>query len=211
MSVDVLFEDNHLLIVDKPAGLVTQPSNEHGDSLETRAKLYIKKHYHKPGSVFLHAVHRLDKEVAGIVIFARTSKALSRMNALIREGKLLKIYRASLEGHIAHKKQMLCDFLVKKPHHAECSSSDEEGAKKSTLSYQVMQEGAEGSIVEIELETGRYHQIRVQMSAQGYPILGDKKYGSTKKYRDGQIALSHVRVEFQHPVLQTLVKIVSRH
>lgn len=211
MSVWVLFEDNHLLIVDKPAGLVTQPSKEHSDSMETRAKVYLKEKYQKPGDVFLHAVHRLDKEVAGIVIFAKTSKALSRMNLLIREGKLLKIYRAKVEGIFLRKEGRLSDFLVKHSHYAAVASVKNEQAKESVLSYKVLSKHPDGSLLEIELDTGRYHQIRAQMSARGHPIIGDRKYGSKTSYADGHIDLQHVRVAFEHPVHKTSVNVVSHY
>jgi len=202
----VLFEDNHLLLVDKPHNLVTQTTEGHIDSLEERAKQYLKKKYQKPGNVFLHAVHRLDKEVGGIVIFAKTSKALSRMNALIREKKLKKIYRARVEGHCKHKQGSLSHTLLKQEHRSQVSPQE---GKESTLHYQVIQEEKKSSIVEITLETGRYHQIRVQMSYEGHPILGDTKYGSSISYHDGHIDLKHVRVEFMHPIQQSLVMITT--
>lgn len=209
MNVNVLFEDNHLLILDKPAGLPTQPSLEHEDALEIRAKDYLKEKYQKKGSVFLSAVHRLDKEVAGIVIFAKTSKALSRMNELIREKKLEKIYHARVQGHLKIKQQRLCDFLVKKSHHAIVSCKEDPEAKESILTYKVVKEEKNQSLLEIQLESGRYHQIRVQLSHLGHPVLGDTRYGSTTIYPDSHIDLKHVRVVFEHPVQKTQVLIES--
>lgn len=210
MSVTVLFEDNHLLILDKPSNLPTQPSLEHKDSLETRAKHYLKKKYQKPGEVFLEAVHRLDKEVSGIVIFAKTSKALSRMNDLIRGKKVEKIYHAKVHGHLKVKQQKLCDFLVKKPHHAIVSCKEDPEAKESILRYTIIEEKQGYSLVEIQLESGRYHQIRVQMSHLGHPVLGDTKYGSSVSYPDSHIDLKHVRVVFEHPVQKTQLLIESK-
>lgn len=204
MSLSVVFEDNHLLIVDKPPNLVTQPSKDHQDSLEMRAKDYIKHKYQKMGNVFLHAVHRLDKEVGGLVIFAKTSKALSRMNALIREGELLKVYRAKVAGHWKKKQGILSHQLLKQEHHTKVSQGQ---GKTSSLRYTVVQEDEKSSVLEIVLETGRYHQIRAQMSAEGHPIIGDVKYGSVSSYRDGHIDLEHVHVEFEHPIHHTLVSI----
>lgn len=209
MSVYVLFEDNHLLIIDKPSGLPTQPSLEHKDSLETRAKAYIKEKYQKKGEVFLGAVHRLDKEVAGIVIFAKTSKALSRMQCLLREKKLEKIYQAKVQGHLAIKENRLCDFLVKKPHHAVVSYKGDPEAKESVLYYKVLREEKNTSLLEIQLESGRYHQIRVQLSHLGHPVLGDIKYGSTITYPDFHIELKHTRVSFEHPVQKTIIVVQS--
>lgn len=205
MSVRVLFEDNHLLILDKPAGLPTQPSLEHKDALEVRAKAYLKDKYQKKGDVFLSAVHRLDKEVAGIVIFAKTSKALSRMNDLIREKKLEKFYHAKVHGALKIKEQRLCDFLVKKSHHAVVSSKTDPEAKECTLTYKVIKEEKNSSLLEIQLESGRYHQIRVQLSHLGYPVVGDTKYGSSISYPDSHIDLKHVRVVFEHPVQKTQI------
>jgi 23S rRNA pseudouridine1911/1915/1917 synthase len=210
MNLPVLFEDNHLLIVNKSANLPTQPRSvqeETQDSLESRAKAYIKEKYQKPGDVFLHAVHRLDKEVEGIVIFAKTSKALSRMQELIREKKLEKFYHAKVHGHLMIKKRKLSHFLAKKSHHAIVSHSEDPEAKHCVLSYEVLKEDKHTSLLEIHLESGRYHQIRVQLSDLGHPIVGDAKYGSTMTYPDHHIDLKHTFVSFEHPVRKTLLEI----
>lgn len=205
----ILFEDNHLLIIDKPAGMTTQVSPEHKQALETEAKRYLKKKYQKQGDVFLGVVHRLDKEVAGIVVFAKTSKALSRMNEMIRGKTMVKIYHARVHGHLEIKEQKLCDFLVKRPHHAGISFKEDPEAKECVLYYKVLKEEGENSLLEIQLESGRYHQIRVQLSHLGHPVLGDTKYGSMTIYPDSHIDLKHVRVEFAHPIQKTLIEIVA--
>jgi 23S rRNA pseudouridine1911/1915/1917 synthase len=207
--ISILFEDNHLLILDKPANLATQPSLEHKDCLETRAKNYIKKTYHKEGDVFLHAIHRLDKDVSGIVIFAKTSKALSRMNAQMREGDVIKIYRAEVHGVVQDVKRRLCHFLKKGDHKAYLVKENEAQAQESILIYTVMRTGKQSTSLEIQLETGRYHQIRAQLSAIGHPILGDIKYGSTVQYPNQHIKLQHMRITFIHPVTKVQMIIES--
>ena len=209
MTVSILFEDNHLLILDKPAGIATQPSLEHKDSLETRAKIYIKKTYHKEGEVFLHAVHRLDKDVSGIVIFAKTSKALSRMNDQMRKRDFVKIYHAEVHGRMEGIEQRLCHFLKKGEHRTHLAKENDPNAQEAILTYTVIRSGKESSCLEIQLESGRYHQIRAQLSAIGHPILGDIKYGSSLEYTNQHIKLQHVRVEFVHPVTKVQMIIES--
>lgn len=185
---DVLFEDNHLLAVYKPEGMVTQTTEGHGISLEEIAKAYVKEKYQKPGNVYLHACHRLDKPVSGIVVFAKTSKALSRMNEAIRSREVEKIYYARLSsplddaGVLEHK-------LIHDDHHARVDAQ----GKVSRLTYHHIKD----DLYEIRLETGRYHQIRVQLALAGAPILGDEKYGSAP---DVRLYLHHARFSFPHPV-----------
>lgn len=207
MQLTILYEDNHLLIVDKPHGLVTQPSLEHQDSLEQRAKDYIKKTYHKPALVYLHAVHRLDKDVAGIVIFAKTSKALERMHDCLRKRQIKKTYRAKVRGIFEKKEGEWTDYLEKLDHKAWVTKPGE--GKESTLFYQVILEDKGMCYVDIDLHTGRYHQIRVQLSHHGHPIEGDTKYGSKTSYPDGHIDLIHQQAEFIHPIKKTPVVVKS--
>lgn len=208
--IKVLYEDNHLLIVDKPSGIVTQPTLEHEESLEGVAKAYIKEKYNKPSEVFLHAVHRLDKHVSGIVIFARTSKALSRMNELIRKKQILKIYHAFIHGHLDEKESKLVNKLKK--HHQKCRVEEEEGedGKESSLTYKVLSEQEDTSLVEIILESGRFHQIRAQFSHLGHPVVGDTKYGSLILHKEGHIKLRHVQIEFIHPIKNIPIKIFAQ-
>lgn len=195
MLENPLYEDNHLLIVNKPAGLLTQPSGTAQDSLESRWKQWIKAKYNKPGNVFLEAIHRLDKPVSGIVVFAKTSKALSRMHQAERR----KVYTALLEKEPEIKEGTLKHHLVHDDYHARVDPS----GKLSILHYKVIGEKR----VEIELETGRYHQIRVQFAAIGCPIVGDVKYGSLTQLPGGGIYLHHSRVELKHPVSGELVMV----
>jgi 23S rRNA pseudouridine1911/1915/1917 synthase len=196
--IEILFEDNHLLVVNKPAGLLTQPSGTDQDSLEAQAKAYLKEKYNKPGNVFLEAVHRLDKPVSGIVIFAKTSKALSRLNESLRSKQAKKIYRAWVEGIPKQKEATLEHYLQHGDFVASVVSKEHPEAKLARLSYKMLESKENSSLLEITLETGRYHQIRAQLAAIGHPILGDTKYGS--KTTAQEIALTHVRLEIEHPV-----------
>ena len=197
MLGEPLFEDNHLLIVNKPPGLLTQPSGTDQDSLEASWKQWIKEKYHKPGNVFLEAIHRLDKPVSGIVVFAKTSKALSRLNQAERK----KVYTALLEKEPDPKEGTLKHHLVHDDFHARVDPS----GKLAVLHYKVI--GTKR--VEIELETGRYHQIRAQFAAIGCPIVGDKRYGSPTVVAGGGIYLHHSLVELQHPVTGEKLTVVS--
>lgn len=202
-----LYEDNHLLILNKPSGLITQPSGTEQDSLELQAKTWLKQVYGKPGNVFLQAVHRLDKPVSGIVVFGKTSKALSRLNESIRNKKTKKKYCAWLERGPLSTEDTLEHFLIHDDHFARVVSESVSGAKLSRLHYRIVEYGSkekpEAVRVEIELETGRYHQIRAQFSAIGCPILGDKKYGSSYCQPLDTIALHHHSLELIHPILKT--------
>lgn len=188
-NAHIIYCDNHLLVANKPSGIATQPD------FEELTKAWVKKKYQKPGNVFLQPIHRLDKSVGGLVLFARTSKALSRLQALMRERKISKTYHALVEGYLPNKQDTLTHFLVHGDHKAFVSSQ----GKEAILHYQVLQEKNGHTLVAIDLATGRYHQIRAQFSAIKHPILGDKKYGSKQPFHDG-IALRHVRLELEHPI-----------
>jgi 23S rRNA pseudouridine1911/1915/1917 synthase len=186
----VIFVDNHLLVADKPADCATQPD------LELLAKAWVKQKFSKPGKVFLEPIHRLDKPASGLVLFARTSKALSRLHALMRDRKISKTYYALVstlpeapEGDLEH-------YLVHDEFRARISTSKDVQAKQALLHYRLV--NAEG-LLEIALHTGRYHQIRAQLAHIGSPIRGDQKYGSKTSWKKG-IALHHARMELIHPV-----------
>lgn len=192
----ILYEDNHLLIVNKPAGIVTQKTASFTTSLEEEAKAYCKQKYNKPGNVFLHAIHRLDRLVSGIVIFAKTSKALERLNKAARdEEEFVKIYLATIENTLKQPKGILEHFLV----HGDSKAYVSKEGKKCLLAYESVGTCPGGSYVKIRLYTGRYHQIRAQFAAFGHPVLGDSKYGSHTR-NDASIALHHAYVEFTHPI-----------
>jgi 23S rRNA pseudouridine1911/1915/1917 synthase len=208
-TVEVLYEDNHLLALNKPAGLLTQPSGTPGDSLEAQAKAWIKQTRYKPGEVFLHAVHRLDRPVSGIVLFARTSKALSRMNRLMRNREVQKVYHAVITGRLPGDEGTLRHHLRHARMHSELAHDHESGAREGILHYRVMERSRFMSLVEIRLETGRYHQIRAQLAGSGCPVLGDGRYGGRAWQEPGAIALHHQCMEFSHPTLKTPVTITA--
>jgi 23S rRNA pseudouridine1911/1915/1917 synthase len=196
--MEILFEDNHILVAVKPAGMLTQETDLEPESLTTLLKDFLKERDAKPGNVFLHAVHRLDRPVSGIVLFAKTSKALSRLNASMRERQTKKIYRARVEG-VPSESGELKHYLIKKEHRAVVVSENTSGAKAAHLKYRMV-----GDEVEVELITGRYHQIRAQLSAMGCPILGDTKYGAHSPYSRPGIALRHCELTILHPVKKEL-------
>ena len=196
----VLFEDNHLLVVNKQSGLVTQGALEESDSLLELAKQYLKHKYNKPGNVFLGVVSRLDRLVSGVLVFARTSKAAKRLNEQFRDRLVEKRYWAL----VAHKPQPNCGQLV---HHLrknesrkrmEVCSSKARHAAEARLNYQLVKQLSQACLLEIELETGRKHQIRIQLEAAGMPILGDNRYGSKRSFPEG-IALHSRSLTFAHP------------
>ncbi|MFA7257445.1 MAG: RNA pseudouridine synthase [Kiritimatiellales bacterium] len=200
MNFDVLYHDNHLLAANKPAELLTQPSGTNKDNLEDRAKTYIKEVKGKPGNVFLHAVHRLDQVVSGIVLFACTDKALSRLNADMRAHRFTKIYHAMVSGVPPQSEGSLRHFLTHDDYHAKISNEDNPDARECLLDYKVLKQSEENSLLEIQLHTGRYHQIRAQLASIKCPIIGDDKYGSKVKLPCGAIALHHARLTVIHPV-----------
>ena len=211
-SLSIIFEDNHLLCLDKPGGLLTQPSGTTQDSLEAQAKAYLKEKYQKPGAVFLEAVHRIDRPVCGVVLFARTSKALSRLNEAMRAGECEKEYRAVVSGIPRARKGTLRNFLVHDEHFARVVPSGTPGAKEAVLSYVVLEErGAGQAFLKILLGSGRYHQIRAQLSHAGHPIVGDARYGSAVSYRAGCIALQNWRLSIRHPVTHEQLSFTALH
>jgi 23S rRNA pseudouridine1911/1915/1917 synthase len=204
-EVDVIYEDNHLIAVNKPAGIMTQPSGTPADNIEDRTKEYIKRTRNKKGRVFLHAVHRLDKVASGIALFACTDKALSRMNELMRGHGINRVYHAVITGELPGPQGNLVHFLRHSHMQALSVGEDDPGAKRSKLQYRVLGRTGRFILVEITLETGRYHQIRAQLAASGCPIIGDKLYGSSESFQDYGIALHHRKMEFVHPVTKLAV------
>lgn len=198
----ILHEDNHLLAVDKPAGLLVQGDRTGDETLLDVCKAYLKDKYAKPGNVYLGLVHRLDRPVSGVVLLARTSKAASRLSASFREGEAHKIYLAVVEGRPERTEGVLVHWLADRGDAAgrtRCESSPYAGAKESTLHYRVLADGAR-SLLRIEPITGRRHQIRVQLAALGCPVVGDLKYGASAPLSDRSVALHARRLEIAHPV-----------
>lgn len=194
LCVKEIYQDNHLLVLVKPKGIATQPD------FHEMAKAYLKEKTGKAGAVFLHPIHRLDKPASGLVLFARTSKALSRLNGLLREHKVQKTYLARVEGILHEKEGILEHYHFHDEFFAKIADHPFPGAKKALLSYQVVQTDGKTSLLRIELHTGRYHQIRAQLAFIGHPIIGDKKYGSSFVQPEGEIELEHIQMEFVHPV-----------
>jgi len=198
--MEILLLDNHLLAANKPAGLVTQPSGAHADSLESRAKAWLKQEFAKEGNVFLEAVHRIDRPVSGVVLFARSSKALSRLNASQRDKDCAKVYLAIVAGAPPRREGRLTDTLIHDSHHARIVPADHPDGKKAMLDYRVLGTVGGRSLLRIELLTGRYHQIRLQLAHAGCPIVGDTAYGSRERLPGDAIALHHWQLTVPHPV-----------
>ncbi len=195
----ILFLDNHLLVVNKPAGMLTQPDQSGDESLEDFAKQWIKQKFQKPGAVFLHAIHRLDKVASGLVLFARTSKALSRLNIESRNQKIDRTYQIEVEGIIKKQEGMLEHYLIHGDHIAIIGQKTDAEAKLARLFFKLLRTTSNSTLIEVKLETGRYHQIRAQFAAIGHPIVGDRRYGS--RQGDGsKIALCCTTLCFKHPI-----------
>lgn len=199
--LDVLFADNHCLVVRKPAG-VLMAGDETGDrSLLDEARDYIRDKYDKPGQVFLGVVHRLDRPVSGVALYARTSKAAARLTEQFREGTVRKTYLAWVSGSPEPRSGACEDWLLKEAatNVVRVTAPQTDGAKFARLTYRVLRFVRECSLVEVHPETGRSHQIRVQLASRGWPILGDAKYGGPAARRGGVIALHAHSLTFQHP------------
>ena len=201
-NLQVLYEDNHLIIINKRAGDLVQGDKTLDTPLSKIVKEYIKETYHKPGNVFLGVPHRLDRPTTGIVIFTRTSKALERLNAMLREKRIQKTYWAIVKQTPKHEKDTLVHFLRKNARNNKSSVFRNEiaGSKKGILHYRLLKKLDRYFLLEIDLETGRHHQIRAQLSFIGCPIKGDLKYGFSRSNSDGSIHLHAREISFIHPV-----------
>ena len=208
-EIKILYEDNHLLGIYKPPGMLIQGDKTGDLSLLDWAKAWIKNRYQKPGKVFLGLVHRLDRPVAGVALFARTSKAASRISAQIRNRDVEKIYWAVVEGIPALSEGRSELYLARTRNKSLVTRPDDPSGKKAVLHYRVLESIARCSLVEVTLVTGRHHQIRSQFSAMGHPILGDVKYGSSGNLKPGTIALLSKRLSCRHPTKDSEVIIES--
>jgi len=209
-ELNVVYEDNHLLVLNKPAGLPTMGLPGGEATLLTLAKEYIKQKYEKPGNVYLGVVSRLDAPVTGIVLFARTSKAAARLTEQFRTHAVEKTYWALVEHSNEPANGSYTDWLVNDERHRRVHVAEpgRAGGKESRLAYRQIGDDNRFSLLEIELETGRKHQIRVQLAHHGQPIVGDRKYGSTTKFPAG-IALHGRRLAIAHPVRDERVEFVA--
>ncbi len=211
-SIEILFEDNHYLIVNKEAGLLVQPDNSGDIALVDLAKNYIKEKYQKPGKVFCEACHRLDRPVSGLVILAKTSKGLERMNAMFREKTIQKTYWTLVEKRPQHTSEKLTNWLRKENSRNISKAYDYEAAnsQKAELTYHLLQEIEGGKwLLEVDLHTGRHHQIRLQLSHMGCSIIGDVKYRSHRPTGDNCICLHARKVTFIHPVSNEPIEIIA--
>ena len=199
--INVIYEDNHLLVVEKPINIPTQEDNTKDKDLLTILKKYIKEKYNKPGNVYLGLVHRLDRPVGGIMVFARTSKAASRLSEQVRNKTFKKTYNAVVIGDIENTGKLKDNLL--KDEKRNIVKVDKNG-KEAILNFKKLNYKNNMSLVEINLETGRSHQIRVQMANHGYPLFGDQKYNKTSKVGE-QIALFAKKIEFIHPTTNELL------
>lgn len=209
--MQVLYEDNHIIIVSKAAGEIVQGDKTGDRPLSDMVKAYIKERYHKPGDVFLGVVHRLDRPVSGVVVFARTSKALARMNRLFAEGRVHKTYLAITANRPKDDAGLLQSWLTRNERLNKSFSSPVEtpNAKLARLEYRVVASTGRYNLLEVRLLTGRHHQIRCQLAAIGCPIKGDLKYGAKRSNPDGSISLHAWRVRFEHPVSHVQIDVCA--
>ena len=209
--MQVLYEDNHIIVVYKESGEIVQGDKTGDKPLSETIKAWIKEKYAKPGNVFLGVVHRLDRPVSGLVVFAKTSKALSRLNDMFRKGEVKKTYWAMVQTPPAELEGTLTNWLVRNEKQNKSYAYDHEvpNAKKAILKYKTVGQTEHYTLLEVNLLTGRHHQIRCQLSAIGCPIKGDLKYGARRSNPDGSISLLSRTVEFIHPVSKEYISVVS--
>ena len=207
----VLYEDNHIIVINKAAGEIVQGDKTGDKSLCDTMKAYIKEKYAKPGNVFIGLPHRLDRPVSGIVVFAKTSKALERLNRMFSEGSVKKIYWALTKGIPNPAEAELESWILRNEKMNKSFSYPKEvkGSKRAILHYRLAAASQNYNLIEVELKTGRHHQIRCQLSSIGCPIKGDLKYGAQRSNPDGSISLHARYIEFVHPVSKQLITITA--
>jgi 23S rRNA pseudouridine1911/1915/1917 synthase len=209
MPLKVLYEDNHLIAVFKPAGILTQGDKTGDVCLMDEVKNFLKKKYKKPGKVFLGLLHRLDRPVSGIVLFAKTSKGASRLSEQIRNHELKKEYHALVEGKLKNKSGVIKNYLLhdEKTNKANIFDTPKDGAQLAELSYEVEELQGKNSLLKINLKTGRHHQIRAQLAHVGHPIIGDKKYGARTPCMEGPVALCATKIIFKTATKNKIIEI----
>jgi len=206
---DVLYEDNHIIAINKRPSDIVQGDKTGDQPLSDKIKVFLKKKYNKPGNVFLGVVHRLDRPAGGVVLFAKTGKALSRLNEIIRERQIKKTYWAVVADPPPDTYGKLVHYLIKnqKRNMSFAYPEDGEGRSRAEMDYKVLGQSERYFLIEVDLLTGRHHQIRVQLSEIGCPIKGDLKYGSARSNKDGSIHLHARMIEFIHPIKKETVNI----
>lgn len=207
--MEVLYEDNHIIIVNKRAGEIVQGDKTGDTPLSETVKEYIKERYAKPGAVFLGVTHRVDRPVSGVVVFARTSKALARLNDMFRTQQVQKTYWAVVRELPPQPEATLTHWLVRNERMNKSFAYDTErsGAKRASLTYRVIGKSERYQLLEVHLHTGRHHQIRCQLAHIGSPIVGDLKYGAPRSNPDGSICLHARTIEFEHPVSHIQIRV----
>jgi len=207
----VVYEDNHIIVVNKTSSEIVQGDKTGDTPLSETVKEYIKEKYAKPGNVFLGVTHRLDRPVSGLVVFAKTSKALSRLNDMFRLGEVKKTYWAIVKERPKELESELTHWLVRNEKQNKSYAYDKErpNSKKAILRYKLIGHSQNYHLLEVDLQTGRHHQIRCQLAKMGCPIKGDLKYGSPRSNPDGSICLHARRVTFVHPVSKELIDLVA--
>ena len=207
----VVYEDNHIIIVNKTASEIVQGDKTGDTPLSETVKAYLKEKYSKPGNVFLGVVHRLDRPVSGLVVFAKTSKALARLNEMFRNGEVKKTYWAIVKNRPAEEEADLSNYLVKNEAQNKSYAYDKEvkGSKKAILHYRLIKSTDNYNLLEVSLKTGRHHQIRCQLAKIGCPIKGDLKYGFPRSNPDGSISLHARHISFVHPVSKKLIEVTA--
>ena len=207
----VLYEDNHLLIVNKACGEIVQVDKTGDLSLEESLKLWLKDKYNKPGNVFLGVTHRLDRPVTGVVIFAKTSKVLPRLNEMFQKGEIHKTYWALVKNQPKQTEGILEHYLVRneKQNKSYAYDAEKPDSKKAILHYKLIGKSDTYYLLEIDLKTGRHHQIRCQLAKMGCPIKGDLKYGFDRSNKDGGISLHARHIAFVHPVSKVQIDITA--
>jgi len=207
----VVYEDNHIIIVNKTASEIVQGDKTGDTPLSETVKQYLKEKYQKPGNVFIGVTHRLDRPVSGLVVFAKTSKALGRLNEMFRVGEVKKTYWAIVKNMPPEPEGELVHYLVRneKQNKSYAYDSEKPGSKKAILHYRLIGRSDNYCLLEVDLKTGRHHQIRCQLAKMGCPIRGDLKYGFPRSNPDGSICLHARRVRFVHPVSKELIEVVA--
>ncbi len=207
----VVYEDNHIIVVNKTASEIVQADKTGDTPLSETVKQYLKEKYQKPGNVFLGVTHRLDRPVSGLVIFARTSKALTRLNEMFRSGEVKKTYWAVVKNAPKEAENELVHYLVRNEKQNKSFAYDKEvpNSKKAILDYRLIGHSENYYLLEVDLKTGRHHQIRCQLAKMGCPIKGDLKYGAPRSNPDGSICLHARKVRFIHPVSKELIELVA--